>query len=574
MKTNKSFRFLLSLFFASFILAGCPMVAPQDDFTYNPEDDDPAGPKGASMPFITYEAEDAFYTGEVITGRTYRTLQGEASGKAAVRLTGYGQYVEFTLVEPANALVFRYAMPDTDGRGQWGTLKITANGSEICEVITSSRHAAIYGSWPYTNAQAPNRRIRFYDDARQLLGGTYPAGTKIGIKKEDAVDWYAIDLAEFEIAPEPLAQPANSVSIADYGAVGNGVVNSRNAFNNAVNAAKSAGKSVWIPPGTFRMDGTGNLNVNGVKIYGAGIWHSNLTGGPYFRVSGSNNHFKDFSILGDVTERVDSNRHCGFEPQNTTGDIYENLWIEHSKCGIWAVNMRNSTIKNNRIRNNYADGINLASNSSNNIVEHNDLRNHGDDGIAINSENGKHNTGNIIRNNTVRLTYHASLLAIYGGGDNTLRNNLLCDTIAFGSAINISSRFNPQGYSGTTTVSGNTAYRTGSAAANTEWNKKNGAIWVAAWDKNFDNGSINITGNRLIDCLYDGITIDGTHAINNSLRFVNNSIEGANGYGVLIHSGNVTGSAVFTDTSVTGAAGAFRNNRGSSFKVSGSGNSW
>jgi len=550
------------------------MADPEDE-PYNPEDDEPYGQKGALMPFVTYEAENAFYTGEKLSGKTYRTPEGEASGKAAVRLTGYGQYVEFTLTEPANALVFRYAMPDTDGRGQWGTLNIYANGSEILEVITSSRHAAIYGSWPYTNAQVPNRRIRFYDDARLLLGETYPAGTKITIKKEDDVDWYVIDLAEFETAPEPLSQPANSVSITDYGAVGDGIYNCRTALSNAVNTAKSAGKSVWIPPGTFRMDGTGNINVNGVKIYGAGIWHSNLTGGPYFRVSGVNNHFKDFSILGDVTERVDSNRHCGFEPHNTTGDLYENLWIEHTKCGFWAVNIRNAVIRNNRIRNIFADGINLASNSGNNLIENNDLRNTGDDGIAINSENGNHNTNNTVYKNTVRLTYHASLLAVYGGGGNILRSNLLCDTIAFGSAINISSRFNPQGYSGTTAVSGNIAYRTGSSAVNTELNKTNGAIWVVAWDKDFGGGTINITGNRLIDCLNDGITIDGRNAVNNSVNFINNSIEGANGYGVLIHSGNVTGSAKFNYTSVKDASsGVFRNNRGSLFRVSGSENSW
>ena len=546
-----------------------------DDINYNPEDDDPYGLKGALMPFIKYEAEEAYYTGEKISGKTYRTVEGEASGKAAVRLNGAGQYVEFTLVEDANALVLRYAMVDIDGRGQTGYLSVLADGNKIKEIETSSKYAAIYGSWPYSNSQAPNRRIRFYDDARLMLGETYPAGTKIAIKKEDNADWYVIDFAEFEIAPAPLSRPDNSVSITELGAVADGFTDCGTALLNAISAAKSAGKSVWIPPGNFRIGGTGNINVNSVKIYGAGIWHSVLTGSPYFIVNGSNNHFKDFSILGNVTERIDSNRHCGFEPHHTTGDLYENLWIEHTKCGFWTINTRNSTIRKTRIRNVFADGINLSSNSNNNLIEHNDLRNLGDDGIAINSENGNHNTNNNVYNNTVRLTYHASLLAIYGGSGNTLRNNLLCDTIAFGSAINISSRFKPQGYGGTTTISGNVAYRSGSAALNTELNKSNGAIWIVAWDMDFDGGAINITGNRLIDCLNDGITIDGRFSVNNSVNFINNSIEGANGYGVLIHSGNVTGSAKFTNTSVKGALnGAFLNNRGSLFKISGSGNSW
>jgi len=278
-----------------------------------------------------------------------------------------------------------------------------------------------------------------------------------------------------------------------------------------------------------------------------------------------------------VTRRADGDRHCAFEPEGSNGDMYENLWIEHTKCGIWAVNMRNSTIKNNRIRNNYADGINLASNSGNNIVEHNEIRNHGDDGIAINSENGNHNVGNMVRNNTVSTTYHASLLAVYGVENNTLQDNLLYDTIGFGSAINISSRFDPRGFAGTTSVTGNVALRTGSLASVTERNRNSGAIWLIAWDKDFGTGTINISNNRLINNLYDGITIDGTRAINNTVNFLNNSIEGANGFGVLIHGGNnnLSGSATFTNTTVTGAtSGAFQNNRAQFTVHNGGGNSW
>jgi hypothetical protein len=44
--------------------------------------------------------------------RTFTTLASEASGRRAVLLEGQGDYVEFTLSAPANALTVRYAVPD------------------------------------------------------------------------------------------------------------------------------------------------------------------------------------------------------------------------------------------------------------------------------------------------------------------------------------------------------------------------------------------------------------------------------------------------------------------------------
>ena len=574
----KIMRFYIILFTSILLLTTSCSEAP---------DDNNSADKGAKVPFIKYEAENSLIGGgaQFSQGKDYRTPEGEASGKATVLLNETGQYVEFVLTKPANAFVLRYAMEnkDTDANGgtSRGNLDILVNGNKIKELPTSSQFAAVYGRYPFDhNMDGEGGRIRFYDDVRILLGQTYMAGTAVRIQKtNDGVNWYHIDFAEFEIAPEALSPPSgNYINIIDHGGNGNGITDNRTALVSAMTAARNAGhRTVWIPPGTYNFIWNGNIDANGIRIFGAGIWHTTLTGSPYFFVRGSNNHFKDFSIFGSVTRRIDSDRHCAFEPLNSSGDIYENLWLEHVKCGIWAVNMQNSIIRNNRIRNNYADGINLASGSKNNTIEHNEIRNHGDDGIAINSENGHHNTGNIIKNNTVSLTYHASLLAVYGGGNNTLQDNLLYDTIAFGSAINISSRFDPRGFDGITTITGNTAFRTGSAAVNTERNRNNGAIWLIAWGKDFGSGTINITDNRLIDCLYDGITIDGTRAINNNVIFLNNRIEGANGYGVLIHGGNNTlsGSATFTNTKVTEASsGAFRNNRTQFTVHNGGGNSW
>jgi parallel beta-helix repeat protein len=569
MKKNNGY-FLIALALA---LASCPGAYDAELTTgggYVPQE---FPGKGAVVPFVTFEAEDAIYYGELISGKGYRTPEGEASGKKAVKLSGKDQYVEFILPYPANAMVLRYSMPDTDGQGTSGMLAVYADGTKIKDMPVTSKHAAVYGGYPFVNNPGAGGRIRFYDDTRLLLGADYPAGTAIKIQKEDSVSWYIIDLAEFETIPAELAQPADSVSIADYGAVGNGSTDCRGALNSAINTAKSQNKAVWIPAGTFYIAGTGNINASGVTIAGAGVWHSTLTGGPYFMAGGDNNYFHDFAIFGSVTHRVDSNRHCAIEIGGGSNGRYEDLWIEHVKCGYWISGANNITIKNNRIRNTYADGINLARGSSYITVENCDMRTHGDDGIAINSENNFHNTNNMIKNNTVRLTYHASCLAVYGGGNNTFKDNTAYDTIGFGSGINVSSRFEPQGFAGTTTITGNVFCRTGSHAQNTEWNKNNGAIWLVAWDKNI-GGTINFTDNRIKDSLFDGITIDGSRGIT-GVNFTNITIENPGGYGVLIHNGGVSGSAKFTNVQVTGGTGAMHNARGSAFTVTdGGSNSW
>src|SRR5690242_12123386 len=59
--------------------------------------------RGADVPFVEQEAENATFTGERIgPGREAYTLPAEASNRTAVRLQPK-QYVEFTLTRPANA---------------------------------------------------------------------------------------------------------------------------------------------------------------------------------------------------------------------------------------------------------------------------------------------------------------------------------------------------------------------------------------------------------------------------------------------------------------------------------------
>jgi hypothetical protein len=68
---------------------------------------------GSPLEFVEYEAENGTTNGRIVgPDRTFTTLASEASGRRAVLLEGQGEFVEFTLSAPANALTVRYAVPD------------------------------------------------------------------------------------------------------------------------------------------------------------------------------------------------------------------------------------------------------------------------------------------------------------------------------------------------------------------------------------------------------------------------------------------------------------------------------
>src|SRR5229473_7356002 len=73
--------------------------------------------RGAQLGIVEQEAEDAATNGTTLPFDTSAyTLSGEASGRQAVRLAP-GQYVAFTLTQPANAVTICYSIPDAPTGG-------------------------------------------------------------------------------------------------------------------------------------------------------------------------------------------------------------------------------------------------------------------------------------------------------------------------------------------------------------------------------------------------------------------------------------------------------------------------
>src|SRR5258708_20044878 len=94
--------------------------------------------------------------------------------------------------------------------------------------------------------------------------------------------------------------------------------------------------------------------------------------------------------------------------------------------------MNNVTIKNTVIADQIADGINFHQGVTNSRVVNSLIRNTGDDGLAmwsqvVGGQPGVENANNVFDHNTVQNPSLATGIAIYGGRDNTVSNNIVAD---------------------------------------------------------------------------------------------------------------------------------------------------
>lgn len=528
--------------------------------------------RGAQVPFTELEAEAAATNGSVIgPDRTYTTLPSEASGRRAVRLDAPGEYVEFTLTEPANAMTVRYAVPDNAaGTGITAPVSLSLDGTKLKDLEFTSRYGWFYGSYPFTNTPG-DKPHHFYDETRTLFGRTLAAGSKVRITlpSTSATPWAVVDLADFE-QTAPVARPAGSLSVTDYGADPGGAADSTAAFQRAVDAGREQGKEVWIPQGTFKL--TDHVVVDRVTLRGAGPWYSVLTGrhptdrkraaGIYGKyVSGGgysgeirpheaggpsrNVTLKDFAIIGEITERVDEDQ------VNAIGgamsdSVVDNLWIQHTKVGAWMDGpMDNFHIRNSRILDQTADGVNFHWGVTNSSVENTFLRNLGDDALAMWSDT-RPNAGNSFKSNTVVAPILANHIAVYGGTDISVTDNVLAESLTNGGALHVGNRYpgvSPgQGTDvrGTFTLARNTTIRAGNTDYN--WPFPVGAIWFDSRNSPIDKATINVTDTDVLDSSYAAIHfVSGT---TRGVHFKNVTIDGTGTFALQF---NDPAQASFTD---------------------------
>jgi hypothetical protein len=470
--------------------------------------------RGAALPFVEYEAEALRNDGAIIgPDRRFGTLAAEASGRRAVRLDRDGQFVEAVLAAPADALTVRYAIPDSrEGGGLDSAIGVYADGRRVATLPLTSRYAWYYGTYPFSNDPGQARAHHFYDHVRLRLDALLPAGTRISLRREpaDRTAWTIIDLIDFERAPPPAPPPAGAISVVAFGADPTGASSAVTAFRAAIARARGTGRPVWIPPGTYHIDR--HLIVDQVALIGAGHWHSILRGagvGLYGRRAPRGSRdvtLQDFAIIGEVAERKDHAQLAGVGGALNRSMI-AGLWIQHTKVGVWLDGPMDGLVARDlRIFDQAADGLNFHRGVTNSVVENSFVRNVGDDGLAMWSHRTP-NAGNVFRRNTVIAPVLANGIAIYGGRDIVVSDNLVADTVTQGGGLHLGSRFNATPPGGDIVFSGNMVVRGGVMDPN--WRFGVGAFWIYSLDHPITAARVRVRDMVLVDSSEEAIQFLG-----------------------------------------------------------------
>ena len=303
--------------------------------------------------------------------------------------------MQFKASQAANSIVVRYVIPDDPtGAGMTATLSLYVNGSFRQKLELTSRYAWSYGGEAILVQHAVGRRRAPLLRRSPGAGGGHPGrrdGQTCRRTGDDAAEYYVIDLVDLEKVGPALEMPAGSLSIADCGAIPDDGVDDGPAIQQCIDQARSQGKDVWIPAGTFESASI-PIEVDNVTIRGAGMWYSTVHGFyARFNCVGNNCRYSDFAVLGETITRDDSSPENGFNGGAGTGSSLENIWVEHTKVGYWVGpgTTNGLIIRNSRFRNLFADGVNFCNGTSNSVVENSHFRNTGDDALASWSPQGK-----------------------------------------------------------------------------------------------------------------------------------------------------------------------------------------
>ncbi|MFE2037956.1 discoidin domain-containing protein [Streptomyces scopuliridis] len=407
--------------------------------------------RGANMPYDMYEAEDGTTGGgaQVVgPNRTVGDVAGEASGRKAVTLNNTGNYVEFTTKASANTLVTRFSIPDSAGGGGINsTLNIYVDGTFLKAIDLTSKYAWLYGAETGPgNSPGSGAPRHIYDEANVMLGKTVQAGSKIRLQKDAAnTSTYAIDFINLEQVTQ-IANPDTATYTVPAGFTHQDVQNALDRVR-----MDTTGKlvGVYLPPGDYQTSSKFQVYGKPVKVVGAGPWYTrfhapaaqeNTDIGFRAEAAAKGSSFTGFAYFGNYTSRIDGPGKV-FDFSNVSDILIDNIWNEHMVCLYWGANTDSITIKNSRIRNMFADGINMTNGSTDNHVVNNEARATGDDSFALFSAidaGGSDMKNNVYENLTSILTWRAAGVAVYGGFNNTFRNIHIADTLVY-SGITVSS---------------------------------------------------------------------------------------------------------------------------------------
>ena len=451
-------------------------------------------------PYHRYEAESARLAGgAAVKGPSLdqRKIESQASDSRYVELPSKGASVEWVVRDAGcDGVTVRFTLPDrADGWRQddinaelpqyrredvfTDTLSVSVNGGprRISQYgkVADSVPISSYWMWQYFTGDRPSdepydgyefARFAFDEVHFRIEGAKLRKGDRLRIAKADGNNPCGIDFVEMEEVPPPIARPEGSLSVADYGS-------GREAIDKCFADCRAQAKTMYIPAGVWEYYAKTGDNrwllsgASGMKITGAGVWHTNLhfpASKPFGGGVGGDRNAKDLEFCNlymssMLRSRCNQNAvYKGVMEAWGDGARIHDLWIEHFECGMWFGDYQgpakptvNARIWNCRLRNNLADGINLCQGTSSTTIEKCSFRGNGDDGIAIwnNDACGAVDAkDDVFRSNTVECNWRAGGIAIFGGDGHVIENNLVKDCYK-GAGIRLNTDFPGYGFRNT-----------------------------------------------------------------------------------------------------------------------------
>ena len=546
-------------------------------------------PRGATdMPYTRYEADAGTYGGgaELRTSPNFDEANPaiEASDQRFVALTDDGAFVEWPINDNARGVTLRFMLPDAPGgEGVEGSLDLYINDVKVRTVDLSSYWAWVYYPTSEPRDEPSERPRQRFDEVHFLLDEALSSGDVLKLVKSngDAYE-YGVDFVEIEAVPPPLQQPAGYVSVVDFGATPDDGSDDLEAFQDALVAAGQAGTGVYIPEGVFTLDNKLLFETSNIGFKGAGIWYTELffsreeifSGGILARAT--NVEISDFYLNTANNQRFLNGAYVIYKAfMGTYGDDSEihDTWATHFEVGAWIAGYdppypidvtRNLKFHHNRVRNNYADGINLCQGSSDAAVYQNNFRSNGDDAMAVwpnNAFNAPEGNNNIFSYNTIENNTRAGGAALFGGDGHQIHHCIFKDGVG-SSGIRLTTDFSGYQFEDTEDIRiyENTIIKCGTAFD--LFGAQRGAIELYApkaeiQGVSFENidiidaqrWGISIGGAGTYDLDFSNISINGTGTNPSTVSVFSSATESA---AIFIHTRN--GRAEFTNLTLENIA--------------------
>lgn len=342
---------------------------------------------------------------------------------------------------------------------------------------------------------------------------------------------------------------AEYLSIADYGAKGNGITDDTDAIQKAFDDGKEKGLPVYIPAGVYNYSKC--LNIDSITVFGDGPEESVLRAIRYdyesIFLTGTSPKVYSLQVNGKGGESNMRNIDkcgCGFFVNQADGFEIANCYINNpSGIGIQAEFASGGKILYNKIYSTGADGMLICESSSGIEIAYNHTYRCGDDAIAVTSYGNKLCSDIEIHDNRCEENLYSRNIAVNGTDSVTVYRNYVSEGIA-GISVTSTTQWNSS-QNNNVKVYNNIIKNSNAYATNLY-----GAIHLRN-DRGGTDTDIEIYDNLIYDYHRYGISLTGNSTI--EANIYNNRFYADSGMGLLKNEGTVAG-VTSTNNTLSSAA--------------------